>query len=617
MDLLAQLLTAPDLRASYAPDADFWYGPVGGTMTIAGLRLDAEGAKKISAWFCGRDILATSLAMLPLNLLQRLPDDQGAEPARSHVLYDTLHRKPNASDDSFTWRRHAMFDLIDYGHAYNWITIGSSWALDRIDPQLVTTERIKTGTNKGRTLYHVRDEATGRTAVHTQDEIFHLRGADGKGILESARDSLGLSAVTEQYAGKIYSKGMLNGGTIEVPGPMDTESGRAMAQSFVTAAGEWHMPRILPMGAKMAAGEQLTPEKAQMLLSRKFSVNEIARWLRLPPHMIGDLDRATFSNIEEQGQEFVTYSLGHWLSLWEFAINDQLILQPNRFYAEFVRDALVRGDIAKRWQAYTQAVQTGTFTRNEVRRKENMRALDGLDEPLDPAHLTGSQAGGSQNEPRQPARPPSTSRAEAIVTESAARVQRKEIAAAHKAAIKHAADAAAFEQWATAFYAEHVPFVMATMCLDEINARFYCESQRDEVIAGGLAATEQWSPDWLVGLALDLPRPDPMFVIAKAAVEKPDPPIQVNAGIEQGAIAVSTPVDAKTSVAPAAITVHGAPIDARVTFEEGAIQHATTIEAQEPAEMEVTKTVTRGEKGIEEVREVHKPRKVRRRGADS
>jgi hypothetical protein len=197
---------------------------------------------------------------------------------------------------------------------------------------------------------------------------------------------------TEQYASRIFSRGTLNGGVIEVPGPMDPESARSMAQSFVTAAGEWHMPKVLPMGAKMADPKlALTPENAQMLLSRKFAISDVARWLGLPPHMIGDLDRATFSNIEHQGQEFVTYSLGPWLSLWEFAINDQLILQPNRFFAEFTRDALVRGDIAARWQAYQIAVQTGTWTRNEVRRKENMNALDGLDEPLDPAHLTGSQ----------------------------------------------------------------------------------------------------------------------------------------------------------------------------------------------------------------------------------
>jgi HK97 family phage portal protein len=354
--------------------------------------MDAEGARKISAWFRGRDILATSLAMLPLHLMERLPDDGGAVPALANPLYDVLHRKPNVLDDSFTWRRQKMFDLIDYGHTYDWIAVeGTRWALDPIHPNQVTLERIRTGPFRGRVLFHVRDEVTAQSTVHTQDEIFHLHGSDGKGILANARDSLSLAVVTETYAGKIFGNGTLNAGLVETPAAMKPEAMREMAQSFKTASGDWHMPRVLPFGAKFHKDDGLSPDKAQMLLSRKFSINDIARWLGLPPHMLGDLDRATFSNIEHQGQEFVTYSLGPWLSLFEFGINDQLIAQTNRFFAEFTRDALVRGDISNRWAAYQIAVSTGTYTRNEVRRLENKKKLPGLDEPINPAHLTGKR----------------------------------------------------------------------------------------------------------------------------------------------------------------------------------------------------------------------------------
>jgi len=500
MDLLGQLLTGDGLQASWAPDDDRWYLPIGGgTMTVAGLRVDAEGAKKISAWFRGRDILGTSLAMLPLHLLERLPDDKGAEPASAHPLWDTLHRKPNAADDSFTWRRQAMFDLIDTGHAYTWIEIGARWQLPRIDPALVTRERIKKGPNKGRTIYHIRDEETQQTRPHTQDEVFHLRGADGKGILESARESLGLALVTDAYAGRIYSKGVLGGGIIEVPAAMDPESSKAMAQSFVTAMGDWHMPRILPVGAKMASTEQLTPEKAQMLLSRKFSINEIARWLGLPPHMIGDLERSTNNNIEHQGQEFVTYSLGPWLSLWEFAINDQLVLQPNRFYAEFTRDALVRGDIAARWEAYMKAVTTGTFTRNEVRRLENRKWLPGLDTPLDPANITGN--GGSSSSP-SPKKPRTSAKAEAIAHASASRLLRKEIAAVQKMAVRHAADGDAFAVAVADFYAAHADLVAETLMLDAGAARDYCSQQAAQLLADWVSALALWKvDDYAAGLA--------------------------------------------------------------------------------------------------------------------
>lgn len=484
MDLLAQLFAA----GTPGPDADFWYQPVG-TMTAAGIKVDPEGAKKISAWYRGRDLLATSLAMLPLPLMERLPDGKGSVPAESHPLYDVLHRKPNAGDDAFRWKRQQMYDLIDYGNGYNWITVGRSWSLDRIDPKLVTPEKIKKGPNRGRTLFHVRDDETGRSTPYTQDDIFHLEGAEGKGILERARESLGLTLVTEQYASRIFSKGQLSGGTIEVPGPMTPESARAMALSFVTAAGEWHMPKVLPMGAKLAPNQDaLTPEKAQMLLSRKFSINEIARWLGLPPHMLADLDRATFSNIEHQGQEFVTYSLGSWLSLFEFAINDQLVLQPNRFYAEFTRDALVRGDIAARWQAYTAAVQTGTFTRNEIRELENRNPLPGLDTPLDPAHLTGNAA-----KPKSTSQP--SDKAQAIAQEAAARVLRKEVTAVSKLAVKHAADGDAFADAVTAFYDKHAELVATTLQMTPSAAREYCSQQAVQALSDWVSAVTLWKED--------------------------------------------------------------------------------------------------------------------------
>jgi HK97 family phage portal protein len=496
MDLLAQLFASTP-----GPDADFWYGPVG-TMTSSGLKVDPDGAKKISAWYRGRDLLATSLAMLPLPLLEKLPDNKGSEPATSHPLYDVLHRKPNATDDAFRWKRQQMYDLIDYGNGFNWITVGRSWALERIDPTLVTVEK-----QRKRVLFHVRDAKTGQTTIHSNADIFHLEGAEGKGILERARESLGLTLVTEQYASRIFSKGFLNGGIIKVPGQMTPESARAMAQSFVTSMGEWHMPRVLPQGAEMSPDQgALTPENAQMLLSRKFSINEIARWLGLPPHMLADLDRATFSNIEHQGQEFVTYSLGSWLSLFEFAINDQLVFQPKRFYAQFTRDALVRGDIAARWQAYTAAVTTGTFTRNEIREMEDRNPLPGLDKPLDPAHLTGKQpkAKGptSVSEKAEAEDEVIAVKSRAIVLGAVTRLLRKEITAVQKFAVRNASNMDAFGVEVSKFYIQHVATVADTLQMSEKAAGEYCKSQEAQALHEWVSAVRLWgTEDYAAGLA--------------------------------------------------------------------------------------------------------------------
>lgn len=503
MDVLGYLL-GDDLRASTpAPDADFWYGPVG-TMTAAGVVIDSEQARKLSAWYRGRDLLATSLAMLPLPVFERLPNDEGAEVARTHPLYRTIHDKPNLWQNAFDWRRQAMYKLIDHGNSLHFIVGGRrgfAEELRPIDPLLVTAQQA----SSGRVIYTVRDEKTAQTRTYTQDEIFHLRGPSddgiwGKGVLACARENLGLSLATEQYSQSVYSKGMLAGGTATVPGTLAGEALERFRDAMTTKPGQWHKPRVLMSGATFEESK-LTPEAAQMILSKKHSVDDIARWLGVPRHMLDNSD-PSFGNAEQFNQNFVTFSLGPWLSLFEFAINDQLIIQNDRYYAEFVRDALVRGDIASRWGAYVDAVSTGTFTRNEVRRKENMKALPGLDKPLDPAHLTGKARQVAQRPNMAPETDAQLAQAKAIAEASAGRVLRKEITAVQKLAVKHASSTPDFLAAVEAFYVTHAQVVVETLKVEQAAAVEYCQSQARQVRGDWTTALDRWqAANYAAGLA--------------------------------------------------------------------------------------------------------------------
>ena len=524
MDLLARILEGGDLQASWAPDDDRWYQPVG-SMSIAGIPVDAEGAQKLSAWYRGRDILATVLAMLPFPLYERLPHNGGSHPAIDHPFYDILHDTPNGWQDSFQWRREKVFDLIDHGWTYDWIVAGPRGFVDElhpIEPTLVTPEQIKRGPSRGRYLFHVRDEQTGRTTPHTQEEIFYLRGAGGKGILEYARTSIGTALATESYAAQIFSKGTLNGGYIETPGVLDEEPARRMARSFATKVGEWHLPKVLEQGAKFFPNK-LTPEDAQMLLSRKHSVDDIARWLGMPRQMLENSD-PSFGNAEQFWQGFLTVGMGGWLSLFEFGVNGQLILKPKQFYAEFTRDAIARGNLTDRWNVHVAAVNAGIKTVDEARGKEGLNARGGkADELREPQNITGKPAVAEDDaEDAPPVKKTAAptrrkkadddddddepeDRARAIVTASAARVLRKEVQFAQKAAVKFAADPAGFTATVDAFYRDHHTLVMQTMCVDEPTARGYVAIQCAE-LRDGLAITEGWTPAYLAGLALDAGR---------------------------------------------------------------------------------------------------------------
>lgn len=519
MGLLSRLFGG-ELRAGPAPDDNFWYGPVG-AVTPAGIRVDTESAQKISAWYRGRDILATVLAMLPLPLYERLPNDGGALIARGHPLYDVLHDKPNASQDSFQWRRQKMYHLIDHGNAYDWMVPGARGPVDQLEPihpSLVTPKRIKTGPYRGRLLYSVRDVETGQTTTHTQAEIFHLRGASddgivGKGILEAARTSLGTALATESYAAMIFSRGGLNGGVIENPGLLDDEASKRMAKSFLTAMGDWHLPKVLEQGSKFVESK-MTPEDAQMLLSRKFSIDDMARWLGVSRMMLENND-PSFGNAEQFDRNFIGYSMGPWLSLFEFAISDQLIVNPRRFYAQFTREAFVRGDIAVRWQAHVAAVNAGIKTVDEVRAVENLNKRGGkADELREPQNITGKPTvpdgnadDGAEDPPPAPtpAPPPpdDTSQASAIVTESAARLLRKEVAAVQKLAVRHAGDEEAFVEAIAEFYAKHAGLVAATLQISPVAAGEYCAGQARQVVRGEwIAALAVWrTNDYAAGLA--------------------------------------------------------------------------------------------------------------------
>lgn len=504
MDVLARIFGG-GVQANYGPLDDFWYQPIPGPTTFSGMRIDAESAQKVSAYFRGVDILSTALAMLPL---QGFKVTEEGRDRLNFTTADVVGRKPNGWQDSFQWRRQQMRHLIHWGNGYNRIVPGSRGFLDQlwpIHPTLVTPRQLDTT----RIVYDVRNPTTGATYTYTQDEIFHLRGVSddgvtGKGVLAYARDAIGLSLAQDSYAAAIFARGAMHGGVIKVDGIMDEDASKRMARSFVNATAgpnNWHWPAVLEQGAEWQPNS-MTPENAQMLLSRKFSVNDIARWLGLPPHMLADLERSTNNNIEHQGQEFVTYNLGPWLTLFENAVNDQLIIQTDTYYVEFLRDALVRGDIVARWDAYMKAVTTGTFTRNEVRELENRNKLPGLDKPLDPQNITGAGVGAAAHDQKESASLISP-KAEAIVTESAARLLRKEVATVQKLAVRHAAHADQFAAAVTEFYDRHAELVAVTLAWDMDSAREYCASQAAQVLTGDwIAALGTWQTDaYAAGLA--------------------------------------------------------------------------------------------------------------------
>jgi HK97 family phage portal protein len=428
-------------------------------LSTAGIRVDAKTAMAVAACYACVRVLAETVAYLPLQMFEWKTNGD-RDIARNHPLYDILHWQPNSSQTSFEWREMMMGHLVLRQNAYSRIVPGPRGAVDQLIP-LHPDRMVPEQRDNYRMVYHYTHK-DGRKETFVQEEILHLRGLSDDGIsgmstLNLAKDVLGTAYATEQYGASMFRNGAQLGGIIRKKGGgvLTPEAKQNITEGFRKFHGSGNAFKTMVLEEDMEWTQiGMRARDAEFLASRQFSVNEVCRIFRVPPHLVQDLERATFSNIEHQSISFVVYTLGPWLARWEQAIRRDLILAKNRFFAEFNVDGLLRGDIVSRYTAYGTGIEKGFLTRQEARRRENMNAIDGLDTPLRPLNM-GNGATAPSEEQAQPAGPSQRSnsedaRATQFVRAAAERLANKEITAVRKALAKHTGDE--LTEWLDAFY---------------------------------------------------------------------------------------------------------------------------------------------------------------------
>lgn len=392
-------------RSLTAPEKwfiDFWSG---GT-AASGVHVDEETSLRYSAVFAAVRILAESVAALPLFVYRRLP--RGKEKAVDHPLYNLLHLQPNPEITSFTFREVMMAHLSLWGNAYTEIERdggGRVKALWPLPPNRVFPERDPVTTK-----IRYRVSLPDRNVVFLPSEnVLHVVGLSLNGLvgvspIRMAREAIGLGLAAEEYGARFFANDASPGGVLEYPGRLSQEAVERIRKTWemmFSGLSKKHRIALLEEGMKFHQ-ISIPPEDAQFLQTRKFQVTEIARIFRIPPHMLADLDRATFSNIEHQSIEFVVHTLTPWLVRIEQAINTKLFTPSEKdvFFAEFQVNGLLRGDIKSRFDAYAVGRQWGWLSVNDIRELENMNPVDGGDVYLMPLNMvpvsgTGSQDGGT------------------------------------------------------------------------------------------------------------------------------------------------------------------------------------------------------------------------------
>ena len=479
------------------------------TSTVAGVPVDAEAAQKLSTvWRCVR-LLSETVAGLPLIMFENIANGEERRRATNHPLYAVLHDQPNAHQSAFEFWELMLGYVLLRGNAYAIIQPGPRGPVDQlipVHPDRVKVERLESG----RLRYLVRQGNGIADKPYNDEDIFHLRGPSADGvtgmsIIDYAQESFGMGLAGEKYGARFFRNDSKPSGILSTDKKLSPGAKERLASDWKAMHGgtNQHQVAVLEEGLNWQA-VSITPEEAQFLQTREFQAEDVCRWFGVPPHMVGLTSKATSwgSGIEQMSIGFVTYTLMPWLVRIQQAISRDLIIAPQRYFAEFVVAGLLRGDTLARYQAYQTGINTGFMTRNEARRLENMNPLPGLDEPLQPLNM--GTAGGSFDAETRGRGDAASSHYRMLAEESAGRLVRKEIAAVERILSRVIGNGDGREGKVRAvedFYLEHADLVAQAMRIPPGQALAYCQSGANEVLTKGLVALADWETRRVAELA--------------------------------------------------------------------------------------------------------------------
>ena len=351
--------------------------------STSGKRVNERSAMQMTAVYSCVRILSEAVAGLPLHLY-RYTDKGGKEKATDHSLYFLLHDEPNPEMTSFIFRETLMTHLLLWGNAYAQIIRngrGQVIALYPLMPDRMSVDRD----GDGNLYYEYRVSADDAhtlkegTVRLSPSDVLHIPGLGFDGLvgyspIAMAKNAIGMAIACEEYGAKFFANGAQPSGVLEHPGTIKDPS--KVRESWTQTFGGSHNANkvaVLEEGMKYTP-ISIAPEQAQFLETRKFQIDEIARIFRIPPHMVGDLDKSSFSNIEQQSLEFVIYTLAPWLCRWEQSIIRSLLTEDEKkkMFAKFNVDGLLRGDYQSRMQGYAIGRQNGWMSANDIRELENL-----------------------------------------------------------------------------------------------------------------------------------------------------------------------------------------------------------------------------------------------------
>jgi HK97 family phage portal protein len=381
LEKIAVKILKRSLSTSSLSNPERWFVELmGGGASKSGTTVNTTTALYSTVVYACVRILAESVAALPLHTYRRLPGG-GKERATKHPAYQLLHLSPNPEVTSLEWREAMMGHLGIRGNAYSeieWGNNGYPKGLWPFSPDRVNPQRIN-----GEIVYDIT-MPSGEGVRLPADRILHLRGFSPNGIIGYSpialhKEPIGLSLAAEEYGARFFANDSQPAGVLEHPGQLDEPARENIKKSWKEmheGLEKSHRMALLEEGMKWQQ-TSINPQDSQLLETRKFQVAEICRIYRIPPHMVADLEKATFSNIEHQSLEFVVHTLMPWLIRWEMRMTLSLLTPKERseYFIAFLVAGLLRGDLKSRYEAYAIGRQWGWLSADDIRELEDMNPL--------------------------------------------------------------------------------------------------------------------------------------------------------------------------------------------------------------------------------------------------
>jgi HK97 family phage portal protein len=360
-----------------------WFVNNIGTQSKAGINVNEETAKRFTAVFSCIRVLSETLASMPIILYRdRKVGDKssGKDRAVDHPLYDILHNVPNKEMPAYTLKETMMNHICSSGNCYSQIQRNRRSEVISLNLLPWTVTDVKRNPKTWELEYWTNDR--GKPTKLNPDEVFHIPGLGFDGIkgyspIRMAMEAIGLGLAAEEFGASYFSGGATAGGVVEYEGKMATEAKEEFRKSFLekyTGLGKKSSVIFLENGSKYTK-VAMPNDEAQFIETRRFQIEEIARIYRVQPHMLQDLERSTNNNIEHQSLEFLMYTMLPWFTRWEQYISFKLLTPEERsqgYFAEFLINALLRGDTKARAQMLHLMRQDGVINADQWRELENM-----------------------------------------------------------------------------------------------------------------------------------------------------------------------------------------------------------------------------------------------------